>query len=251
MTRLGRCGAGGDACGRAGRTNRYGVELEGDGLRVELSRQDEPLVTVVNELSQLHQPAAADRLSADARRTRHRAPRPGFRADPGVRRAARGILRTNERPHDSPRPMPPAPPRPARITSSACWTRVLAGQEFATFAVSGGSTPKLLFQKLAATRFPWDRVHLFLVDERCVPPTDPASNYKLADDYLIHPAHIPHRHVHRDRRANCRRRPPRSGMPRTSASSSASRQARCRTSTWCIAAWARTRTPRACSPASR
>jgi len=30
-----------------------------------------------------------------------------------------------------------------------------------------------------------------------VPPTDPASNYKLADDYLIQPAHIPHRHVHR------------------------------------------------------
>lgn len=73
----------------------------------------------------------------------------------------------------------------------------LAGQEFATFAVSGGSTPRLLFQKLAATRFPWDRVHLFFVDERCVPPTDPASNYKLAEDYLIQPAHIPHRHVHR------------------------------------------------------
>jgi 6-phosphogluconolactonase len=73
----------------------------------------------------------------------------------------------------------------------------IAGQEFATFAVSGGSTPKLLFQKLAATRFAWDRVHLFFVDERCVPPTDPASNYKLAEECLIHPAHIPHRHVHR------------------------------------------------------
>jgi 6-phosphogluconolactonase len=73
----------------------------------------------------------------------------------------------------------------------------LSGQEFATLAVSGGSTPKLLFERLAATRFGWDRVHLFWVDERCVPPTDPASNYKLADDYLIRPAHIPHRHVHR------------------------------------------------------
>jgi 6-phosphogluconolactonase len=30
-----------------------------------------------------------------------------------------------------------------------------------------------------------------------VPPTDPASNYKLADDYLIKPAHIPQRQVHR------------------------------------------------------
>jgi 6-phosphogluconolactonase len=73
----------------------------------------------------------------------------------------------------------------------------LAGQEFATLAVSGGTTPRLLFDKLAATRFPWDRVHLFFVDERCVPPTDPASNYKLAEEHLIHPTHMPHRHVHR------------------------------------------------------
>ena len=73
----------------------------------------------------------------------------------------------------------------------------LAGQEFATLAVSGGSTPRLLFQKLAATRFAWDRVHLFFVDERCVPPTDPASNYKLAEECLVGRAHIPHRHVHR------------------------------------------------------
>ncbi len=73
----------------------------------------------------------------------------------------------------------------------------LAGQEFATFAVSGGSTPRLLFDKLATTKFPWDRVHLFFVDERCVPPTDPASNFKLAEEHLIRPGHIPQRHVHR------------------------------------------------------
>jgi len=74
---------------------------------------------------------------------------------------------------------------------------VLSGQEFASLAISGGSTPKLLFQKLAVAKFQWDHVHLFWVDERCVPPTDAASNYKLADDYLIEPAHIPHRLVHR------------------------------------------------------
>ncbi|HXB67867.1 MAG TPA: 6-phosphogluconolactonase [Candidatus Acidoferrales bacterium] len=74
---------------------------------------------------------------------------------------------------------------------------VLAGQEFASLAISGGSTPKLLFQKLAVAKFPWDHVHLFWVDERCVPPADEASNYKLAEDYLIQPAHIPHRLVHR------------------------------------------------------
>jgi 6-phosphogluconolactonase len=74
---------------------------------------------------------------------------------------------------------------------------VLSGQDLATIAVSGGSTPKLLFPILAKTRFEWNRVHLFWVDERCVPPTDDASNFKLADDYLIRPAHIPQRHVHR------------------------------------------------------
>jgi 6-phosphogluconolactonase len=73
----------------------------------------------------------------------------------------------------------------------------LAGQEFASFAVSGGVTPRLLFERLAATKFHWDRVQLFWVDERCVPPTDPASNYKLAEETLIRPAHIPLRHVHR------------------------------------------------------
>jgi 6-phosphogluconolactonase len=74
---------------------------------------------------------------------------------------------------------------------------VLAGQEFATLAISGGSTPRLLFERLARAKFRWDRVHLFWVDERSVPPTDPASNYKLAEDCLIRPAHIPIRHVHR------------------------------------------------------
>src|SRR5215213_3649427 len=74
---------------------------------------------------------------------------------------------------------------------------ILSGQEFATFAVSGGKSPQLLFDKLASTKFPWNRVHLFFVDERCVPPTDPASNYKLAEEHLIGRAHIPLRHVHR------------------------------------------------------
>lgn len=73
----------------------------------------------------------------------------------------------------------------------------LSGQETASFAISGGSSPKMLFAILAKTRFPWDKVHIFWVDERCVPPTDDASNYKMAEEYLIRPAHIPHRNVHR------------------------------------------------------
>ena len=80
---------------------------------------------------------------------------------------------------------------------TALLEEVLSGQEFATLAVSGGTTPKLLFQQLAKSRIRWDQVHLFWVDERSVPPSDDASNYKLTNDYLILPAHIPHRQVHR------------------------------------------------------
>jgi 6-phosphogluconolactonase len=73
----------------------------------------------------------------------------------------------------------------------------LSGESVATFAVSGGSTPKLLFQRLAAAKFDWSRVHLFWVDERAVPPADPQSNYRLAEEHLIGPAHFPRRNVHR------------------------------------------------------
>ena len=80
---------------------------------------------------------------------------------------------------------------------SALLEQALASQEHATLAVSGGSTPKLLFQSMVAAGFRWQRVHLFFVDERCVPPNDPESNYRLANENLIAPAHIPPAQVHR------------------------------------------------------
>lgn len=75
----------------------------------------------------------------------------------------------------------------------------LAAREYATLAVSGGSTPKLLFEHMVAAKFKWDGVHLFWVDERPVPPDDERSNFKLAQDALIGPAGIPKRQVHRIR----------------------------------------------------
>jgi 6-phosphogluconolactonase len=73
----------------------------------------------------------------------------------------------------------------------------LAGQEYMSLAVSGGSTPKPLFEQLAHSKISWDRVHLFWVDERCVPPTDDASNFKMTEEKLIRPASIPQQNVHR------------------------------------------------------
>jgi 6-phosphogluconolactonase len=80
---------------------------------------------------------------------------------------------------------------------SALLEQALASEEQASLAVSGGSTPKLLFQSMVAAGFRWHRVHLFFVDERCVPPGDLESNYHLANENLITPAHIPPAQVHR------------------------------------------------------
>jgi 6-phosphogluconolactonase len=92
----------------------------------------------------------------------------------------------------------------AASAADACARRILGvleealvGREFATLAVSGGTTPKLMFERMAARSFEWPRLHLFWVDERMVPPDDPASNYKLAKDWLISRVHIPERNVHR------------------------------------------------------
>lgn len=67
----------------------------------------------------------------------------------------------------------------------------------ASVAISGGSSPKPMFASMAAARFDWTGVHVFFVDERCVPPTDSASNYKMANEYLLLPAKIPSDQVHR------------------------------------------------------
>jgi 6-phosphogluconolactonase len=60
----------------------------------------------------------------------------------------------------------------------------------ASLAISGGSTPKLMFEAMAKTPFDWKNVHLFWVDERPVPPEHEQSNFRLANEYLITPAGI-------------------------------------------------------------
>lgn len=70
-------------------------------------------------------------------------------------------------------------------------------------ALSGGSTPQGLYALLAteayAARIDWSRVHLFWGDERCVPPTDPRSNYRMARETLIDRVPLPAYNVHRIR----------------------------------------------------
>lgn len=73
----------------------------------------------------------------------------------------------------------------------------LANRPTASLAISGGSTPKLLFTWLAEQEFDWSRVHLFWVDERAVPPGDPESNFTLADTYWLTPGAFPKENLHR------------------------------------------------------
>ena len=64
-----------------------------------------------------------------------------------------------------------------------------------TVALSGGSTPKLLYQLLAdptepfREQVPWPKIHFFWSDERHVPPDHPESNYRMANEALL--AHVP------------------------------------------------------------
>ncbi|WEN15634.1 6-phosphogluconolactonase [Rhodanobacter sp. AS-Z3] len=55
----------------------------------------------------------------------------------------------------------------------------------ATLAVSGGSTPKNLFERLSRETLDWGRVQITLVDERWVPETDERSNARLVQSLLL------------------------------------------------------------------
>lgn len=68
-------------------------------------------------------------------------------------------------------------------------------------ALSGGSTPKQMYQLLASDELKeqvdWAKVHVFFGDERCVPPDHADSNYRLADEALLSRVALPARNVHR------------------------------------------------------
>lgn len=72
-----------------------------------------------------------------------------------------------------------------------------------TLALSGGSTPRAAYQRLAtgdlAHLLDWGRVHVLWGDERCVPPDDPQSNYRMAKEALLDRVPIPPEHIHRIR----------------------------------------------------
>jgi 6-phosphogluconolactonase len=69
-------------------------------------------------------------------------------------------------------------------------------------ALSGGSTPKILFNILATDynkSMPWNSIHFFWGDERCVPPDHPESNYGMSLHTLFSKIEIPAENLHRIR----------------------------------------------------
>jgi 6-phosphogluconolactonase len=67
-------------------------------------------------------------------------------------------------------------------------------------ALSGGSTPRRLYQLLATSprleAFPWGRAHWFWGDERFVPHDDPASNYRMTREAMLSRAPVPAANIH-------------------------------------------------------
>jgi len=79
--------------------------------------------------------------------------------------------------------------RDARAAAEACGAEVLRLLQAAidergraVLAISGGSSPKLMFEYFSRADFDWSKVHVFWVDERYVPQDHPDSNFKLAHD---------------------------------------------------------------------
>lgn len=79
---------------------------------------------------------------------------------------------------------------------------LIADKARVNIALSGGSTPKLLFQLWArdyADQIDWSRLHFFWGDERCVAPDDAASNFGMTKSLLFDHINIPEENIHRIR----------------------------------------------------
>ena len=68
-------------------------------------------------------------------------------------------------------------------------------------ALSGGNTPRPVYARLAALGhdLPWDLIRITFGDERCVPPDDPESNFKMVWETLLAPARVPEKSILRMR----------------------------------------------------
>jgi 6-phosphogluconolactonase len=84
-----------------------------------------------------------------------------------------------------------------------CARTAVGSRGTARLAISGGSTPKATFKLLAdpaqpyRAQMPWEKLEIFWVDERCLPPDQPDSNYHMTRENLLDHVPIPADQIHR------------------------------------------------------
>lgn len=91
--------------------------------------------------------------------------------------------------------------RPALVARAADWVAeqiaaAVAARGRCSLVLSGGSTPKPLYEALGRRSLPLDQLHLFFGDERYVAPDDPQSNYRMVREAWLDPAQFPPENVH-------------------------------------------------------
>lgn len=89
----------------------------------------------------------------------------------------------------------------AAAYATACYDAAIDDHDYFAVALSGGSTPRALFELLAAPEnaqhIGWSKVHVFWGDERTVPPDHVDSNYRMAKAALLDHVALPSSNVHR------------------------------------------------------
>jgi 6-phosphogluconolactonase len=103
--------------------------------------------------------------------------------------------------HVSPTPDAVAHSAAALFASTAA--AAVKARGLARIAISGGNTPKAMFELLADPVQPffnqvsWDKLNLFWVDERCVPPDHEESNYRMTNQALLAKVPLSSERIHR------------------------------------------------------
>ncbi len=100
-------------------------------------------------------------------------------------------------------PTPAATARAAAELFTHAAVNAAATRGIARIAISGGTTPKVMFALLAnpeepfLKQVPWDRLELYWVDERCVPPNNVESNYRMTNEAMLSKVPLPAERIHR------------------------------------------------------
>lgn len=85
-------------------------------------------------------------------------------------------------------------PRAAASWIAAQLKAAIGARASASLALAGGNTPRQIYEELSRLPIDWDLVHIFFGDERCVPPQDPDSNFRMAQEALLDRVKAPHVH---------------------------------------------------------